>query len=468
MNKDMLLQYIDEVDSSVINSELSVCSAILEFYDKTSTIVEYDEDGVFMEAAEVKESIGSKIKNVIGTIVASINKLFNKIVNKMFGTSSNSEKDFAKNPNVNSKEVKAIALDITKGKPTGKKRKNAEKKLADFRKKHPVFMGFVGFTALAGGAFGASKTMDAIGKATATRGLDETDKAFIKKHFDHSTKSITLPFNTTNIKKSVDACEEIYSTCVKSLESRLGITGDEPMTEATATKFVKDGGMGSIKTQIGKVEELTNLHAAIEGGSEKTVVSDGADGWDKFVKEMNKVFEAAEINNLRCVQISNIIWDIACNVDSSVKDDNFKNDQIKIAEYLKRHADAMNRITEIQGQLVGIDATVAKFYHNYTAVDKKITELKKEIAEAILYAVKLLAASRTTPSELEEERVDKLMEEYADLEKQYNALNSQCLSLGIQAAAMNESIKELEKSKKKLAEEIKKLESKKSEAKSED
>ena len=65
MNKDMLLQYIDEVDSSVINSELSVCSAILEFYDKTSTIVEYDEDGVFMEAAEVKESIGSKIKNVI-------------------------------------------------------------------------------------------------------------------------------------------------------------------------------------------------------------------------------------------------------------------------------------------------------------------------------------------------------------------------------------------------------------------
>ena len=467
MNKDILLSYIDEVDSSVVESELNVCSAILEFYDKTQTLTEFDDNGVFMEAAAAKESVGGKIKNVIKTIVASINKLFNKIVNKMFGVSSNSEKDFGKSIE-SPKEVKAVALELTKGKPTGKKRKKAENKIATFRKNHPIIAGFTGFAALVGGAFGASKAIDAVGKATATKSLDETDRAFIKKNFDPSTKSITLPFNTTNIGKSVEACEKIYSACVNSLESRLGITDDTPMTAVAATKFIKDGGMEAVKSQISKVEELTNLHAAIEGGAEKTVVSGGAEGWDSFSKKMNTIFEAAEINTLRCVQISNIVWDIACTADDSVKDEKFDNEQIKIADYLKRHTDAMNRITEIRDKLVGIDATVSKFYHNYTAVEKKLTALKKEIAEAIVYAVKLVSASTKKLTDLEEEKLDRLIDDYNALVVKYNSLETECDSLGVMTNAMKETLDELEKKKKQLSDEIKKLESIKSGKKSED
>lgn len=427
----MILEYIDNIDQSMVESELDVCAAILEYYDKSSLITEYDENQVFQEAAKTEESLGSKVKNVIARIAAAINKMFNKLVNKLFGGGESSNTSSG-----DSREVRATLNAVSNGKLAPKKRKQAKKSIADFRKKHPVLITFTAFTTLAGGIYAGDKALDAAGKKSASKGMTETDREWINKHFNPSTHSFKLPCDMHGAFTLVDTYKTQYEQCVKLLESSLNITEDGDISDDAIRKFFDNKAYNRVKSIIDTATQFGDGKGEIdwvEGGGASYIVDGGKDGWNKFIEKANKMFADAE-GVLPDIQfVVNIIAEISDRYATLHIDDPDGERAIRQivlqcggTESLGKggHLARLKKInSDIRDKLTETNDIVLTYYSKYYAVEAEIESIKKDIKEALLLAAKLLGEFSKAARMASNEEVNELQKKYDDLSKRCEALD---------------------------------------------
>ena len=441
MNKDMILSYIDDIDSSVIESELNVCSTMLEFYDKTQTLIEYDRNGVFTEAAAEKESVGTKVKNVIKRIIAAMNAMFNKIINKVFGTESNSEKDTGKTKfGYDDKELKSAALECGRGKASKKNRETFSSKLKSFRKNHPVFLTVAGFMTVAGGVYATGKALDAHGKKTAAKTLNDEGREFIRKHHNPSANSITIPLDVEGIRDTVNSTWRVLGSIENDMDS------------AISKKHMTPEDVRSLFSKINQLEENVNKNGSdfdIEKRSE-TVISDGAAGWDKRVADIGNIFDTA----LECsLCLNRLISSMDVEPIATTDHPDKKDWNMSATIILQRAGKDIDRILGYKSTFDKYNSWVCQFYARYYAIEKEIAALKKDIGDALVVAARVFRELFS----------DGGAHEYKQLLTRYNILTVQYEELVKDAKLYSSSkldaeLEELNKKRISLQEEIKKIE----------
>ena len=459
MNKQMILEYIDNIDQSMVESELDVCAAILEYYDKSRLLVDYDENQVFQEAAKTEQTLGAKVKNVLARIVTAINKMFNKIVNKICGGSS-SEGDKS-----SSKEMRAAASLLGDGKITAKKRDTFKKKNKSFRKEHPVFVTLMAFTATAGAIYAGGKALDAAGKKFAAKDLTEEDRKWISEHFDPSTNSVWIPYNMTSVINSINEGYNVYNNCVNALMHNLGMSGESEMTKEGADRFIKEKKYKDVVSSLNRAEEIFNTFGNISGGNEKTVIKNGSDGWKDFINKIDDMFGKVTEMVGDCTIISNLCWDVVTTASDEYAND-ADYDPLKIVRYCERQTKDLNRISDIQQELIGIDATVQKYYAKYYAVADKIQAIKEDIGEALVLAGRIFAAASGRISDEEWAKVKQLENTATVLESQINSMEKTINAQKVTKDKYSKEINQLKTERRQLEEKIAAIEKKFKESKS--
>ena len=370
MYKIDILKSIDDISTSIANSEINVCESMLDAYNKSVAILEnYEGDDIssfnvftesfIMEASQSKIKKESGIMSVIRKIRDAIAKMIVTILKKL--------------------GVKGLDPEKIGDLSTREKMEKAIKKVEKTHKKHPIITISASVVGGAAAIYGGTKGIEALEKHVAWKELDDDEKELVKKVFVQKTHSFNIPFDVSRIG------HVMANTSLELKKIYKNLTKVEASVRDSVEKieeFCKKNGISSIKKDLKGICDEMDEERSMSFEDTKTYAHSVED-YNKRVLEFREGEDRAKVIALLAGYIDKKCWDMAVKIKDEELKKSVNKDIDAIMKYIKKIIDTANYVTNIGLEFDKITELMNRFLPKYYSVERTVNTIKKDLGSAL-------------------------------------------------------------------------------------
>lgn len=366
MYKIDILKSIDDISTSIANSEINVCESMLDAYNKSVAILEnYEGDDIssfnvftesfIMEASQSEIKKESGIVSVIRKIRDAIAKMIVTILKKL--------------------GVKGLDPEKIGDLSTPEKMEKAIEKVEKTHKKHPIITISASVVGGAAAIYGGTKGIEALEKHVAWKELDDDEKELVKKVFVQKTHSFNIPFDVSRIG------HVMANTSLELKKIHKNLCKVEDSVEKIE-EFCKANGISSIKKDLKGICDEMDEERSMSFEDTKTYAHSVED-YNKRVLEFREDENRAKSIVVLAGYIDKKCWDMVLKIKDEELKKSVNKDIDAIMKYIKKIIDTANYVTNIGDEFDKITEVMNRFLPKYYSVERTVNTIKKDLGSAL-------------------------------------------------------------------------------------